>query len=144
MCSIMKPYIVLFYVIWWETWVWLQKNKVYDVILIPQNVIHMFAGYSYIPVANLAINHSPMMTIVSWNSDTIVFLSDVNCERMTKWTLDMIHLCHSHDDVIQWKHFSRDWPFVWGIHRSSVNYPHKGQLRRAFIFSLICTEQMVK
>ena len=26
-----------------------------------------------------------------------------------------------HDDVIKWKHFSRYWPFVRGIHRSPVN-----------------------
>ena len=23
-----------------------------------------------------------------------------------------------HNDVIKWKHFPRNWPFVWGIHRS--------------------------
>ena len=23
-----------------------------------------------------------------------------------------------HDNVIKWKHFTRCWPFVWGIHRS--------------------------
>ena len=28
-----------------------------------------------------------------------------------------------HDDVIKWKHFSRYWPFVRGIHRSLVNSP---------------------
>ena len=43
-----------------------------------------------------------------------------------------------HDDVIKWKHFPRYWPFVRGIHRSSVNSPHKGQWRGALIFSLIC------
>ena len=43
-----------------------------------------------------------------------------------------------HDDVIKWKHFPRNWPFVWGIHRSPVNSPHKGQWRGALIFSLIC------
>ena len=42
-----------------------------------------------------------------------------------------------HDDVIKWKHFPRYWPFVWGIHRSPVNSPHKGQWRRALMFSLI-------
>ena len=42
-----------------------------------------------------------------------------------------------HDDVIKWKHFSRYWPFVWGIHRSPVNSPHKGQWRRVLMFSLI-------
>ena len=43
-----------------------------------------------------------------------------------------------HDDVIKWKHFSRYWPFVRGIHRSPVNSPHKDQWRGALIFSLIC------
>ena len=44
-----------------------------------------------------------------------------------------------HDDVIKWKHFQRYWPFVRGIHRSPVNSSHKGQWRRALMFSLICT-----
>ena len=44
----------------------------------------------------------------------------------------------SHDDVIKWKHFPRYWPFVRGIHRSPVNFPHKGQWRRALMFSFIC------
>ena len=43
-----------------------------------------------------------------------------------------------HDDVIKWKHFPRNWPFVRGIHRSPVNSPHKGQWREALMFSLIC------
>ena len=43
-----------------------------------------------------------------------------------------------HDDVIKLKHFPRYWPFVWGIHRSSVNSPHKGQWRGALMFTLIC------
>ena len=40
-------------------------------------------------------------------------------------------------DVIKWKHFPRYWPFVRGIHRSPVNFPHKGQWRGALMFSLI-------
>ena len=28
------------------------------------------------------------------------------------------YVYHSHDDVIKWKHFPRNWPFVRGIHRS--------------------------
>ena len=43
-----------------------------------------------------------------------------------------------HDDVIKWKHFPRNWPFLRGIHRSPVNSPHKGQWRGALVFSLIC------
>ena len=42
-----------------------------------------------------------------------------------------------HDEVIKWKHFPRNWPFVREIHRSPVNFPHKGQWRGALMFSLI-------
>ena len=44
----------------------------------------------------------------------------------------------THDDVIKWKHFPRNWPFVRGIHRSPVNSPRKGLWRGALMFSLIC------
>ena len=43
-----------------------------------------------------------------------------------------------HDDVTQWKQFPRYWPFVWGIYWLPVNCPHKGQWRRALMFSFIC------
>ena len=43
-----------------------------------------------------------------------------------------------HDDVIRWKHFPHNWPFVRGIHRPPVNSLHKGQWRGALMFSLIC------
>ena len=48
------------------------------------------------------------------------------------------NLSYQHDDVIKWKHFPRKWPFVWGIHRSPVNSPHKGQWRGDLMFPLIC------
>ena len=47
-------------------------------------------------------------------------------------------VCLFHDDVIQWKHFPRYWPFVRGTHRSPVSSPHKGQWRGALMVSLIC------
>ena len=43
-----------------------------------------------------------------------------------------------HDDVIKWKHFSRHWPFVRGIHRSPVNSPRKRQSLGALMSLLIC------
>ena len=46
------------------------------------------------------------------------------------------HKCH--DGVIKWKHFPRYWRFVREIHRSPVNFPHKGQWRGALMFSVIC------
>ena len=54
---------------------------------------------------------------------------------ITRVTEDADHW--HHDDVIKWKHFPRNWPFVRGNHRSPVNSPHKGQWRRALMFSLI-------
>ena len=43
-----------------------------------------------------------------------------------------------HDDVIQWKHFPRYWPFVRGNHQSPLDTPHKVQWLGALMFSLIC------
>ena len=63
----------------------------------------------------------------------------------TSFCTSMIHhffvhiLQITHDDVIKWKHFLRHWPFVRGIHRSSVNSPHRGQWRGALKFFFICT-----
>ena len=77
--------------------------------------------------------------------------SYVNCDHSWSWvaTFNPDHFPYcpklrsseadgSHDDVIKWKHFPRYWPFVREIHRSSVNFPHKGQWRGALMFSLIC------
>ena len=56
--------------------------------------------------------------------------------RITDPLLSVVSL--TQDDVIKWKHFPRNWPFVRGIYRSPVNSPHKGQWREALMFSLIC------
>ena len=57
---------------------------------------------------------------------------------MDKISQHIATLKQNHDDVIKWKHFPRNWPFVRGIHRSPVNSPHKGQWRGALMFTLIC------
>ena len=57
--------------------------------------------------------------------------SNISEQSLRQWV-------NIHDDVIKWKYFPRNWPFVRGIHRSPVNSPHKGQWRGAFVFSLIC------
>ena len=54
------------------------------------------------------------------------------------YTWKGIFILQFHDDVIKWKNFPRNWPFVWGIQRSPVNSPRKGQWRGALMFSLIC------
>ena len=44
--------------------------------------------------------------------------------RTTVWSwsekiqFEKVDMTFSHDDVIKWKHFPRNWPFVRGIHRS--------------------------
>ena len=68
--------------------------------------------------------------ICGCNSRSVIF--------KTILRIDVMSMCHEHDDVIKWKHFPCYWPFVWGIHRSPVNSPHKGQWRGALMFPLIC------
>ena len=52
--------------------------------------------------------------------------------------ISMEGLFEKHDDVMEWQHLPRNWPFVRDIHRSPVTSPHKGQWRGALMFSLIC------
>ena len=70
--------------------------------------------------------------------------------RWTKWNNTQLFTLHSsiltpfiHDDFIKWKKNPRYWPFVRGIHRSPVNYPHKdqwrGKVQNKMMFCLICT-----
>ena len=78
---------------------------------------------------------------ISWLRQWIDFL-----RHYDRTILSVLHhtcrwcrrLCQCHDDVIKRKDFSRYWPFVWGIHRSPVNSPHKGQWRGNLMFSMIC------
>ena len=60
-----------------------------------------------------------------------------SCYMQTKVAFEMTTEDIFHDDVIKWKFFSRNWPFVWGIHRSPVTSPHKGQWRGALMFSFL-------
>ena len=93
---------------------------------------------------------SPKLKWVSWTHTTpyIVMTMIIVLHCKGQWHVTISRefeiLWHPpviliHDDVIKWKHFPNYWPFVWGIHRSSVNSPHKGQWRGALMFCLICT-----
>ena len=55
---------------------------------------------------------------------------DKSCFPIHPSSRDKLHRnCRSyhvkilHDDVIKWKHFLHDWPFVWGIHRTGEFLP---------------------
>ena len=77
----------------------------------------------------------------------VIPLTSANIRQQSRWSYQQLpwsyytgsaaHRIPEHDDIIKWKHFPRYWPFVQGIHRSPVNSPHKGQWRRALMFSLI-------
>ena len=66
-----------------------------------------------------------------------------NCWRMClrKWYINnrCVHKfwISWHDDVIKWKHFPRNWPFV---REAPVNSPHKGQWHGALMFTLISAQ----
>ena len=47
------------------------------------------------------------------------------------------HKVSSHDDIFIWNYFPCQWTFVRRIQRLPVDSPHKGQWRRALMFSLI-------
>ena len=53
---------------------------------------------------------------------------------------------YNHDDVIKWKHFPRNWPFVRGIHRSPGEFPAQRPLTRSFdgIFDLRLHKRLSK
>ena len=80
---------------------------------------------------------------INWRADQTWMLLQLQiCEKLrlcfhasyyTRYYSPMLH-----DDVIKWKYFLRYWPYVWGIHRSSVNSPHKGQCHGTLMFYLIC------
>ena len=74
----------------------------------------------------------------------VMILWHGNALRITVPLLDCDLSWKFHDDVIKWKHFSRCWPFVRGIHRSPVNSPHKGQWRGTLMFSLICLNKRLR
>ena len=101
----------------------------------PAGVLHVSISKVFAKAHHLLINKSfRNMTIymslaryVRWN----IFYANGGTYRICA-------NCMLHDDVIKWKHFPRYWPFVRGIHRSSVNSSHKSQWRGALMFTLIC------
>ena len=70
-----------------------------------------------------------------WDWNKSVLVKEVLVVYWCDW---VANISPFNDDVIKWKHFPRNWPFVRGIHRSPVKSPHKGQWRGALMFSLIC------
>ena len=84
-------------------------------------------------IGDLKMNGMNVVRCSIYNTSRYLIKLNISC-KFCYWELNP----RWHDDVIKWKHFPRNWPFVRGIHRSPVNSPHKGQWRGALMFSLIC------
>ena len=82
------------------------------------------------PMDIYAIRHVALKFGICFDTENLTYLVTILRQFIT-------HVFLNHDDVIKWKHFPRNWPFVREIHRSPVNFPHKGQWRGALMFSLI-------
>ena len=89
---------------------------------------------------NIPVHRYQNSICASWYYDRHMPSGDRNIIIIVLCTVGIVRwlIRLFHDDVIKWKHFPRYWPFVRGIHRSSVNSPHKGQWRGALMFTLIC------
>ena len=88
------------------------------------------------------LRHMKCLVICKYEKEIYINFLIISCWRTCLFFMLVWSYQHTtsglHDDVIQWKHFPRYWPFLRGIHRSPVNSPHKGQWRRALMFFFIC------
>ena len=73
-----------------------------------------------------------------FQKETTLWVLGLHCEGWWSIVQDKVVFHATSWWLIKWKHFPRYWPFVRGIHRSPVSFPHKGQWRGAVMFSLIC------
>ena len=105
--------------------------------------ISMYNGVSFVGSLNKTLNKQwcwrwfESLTVFS-GVFLIIFCGTNSAEVIRHAKMLWSIFFNLHDDVIKWRHFPRYWPFVRGIHRSSVNSPHKGQWRGTLMFSLIC------
>ena len=67
-------------------------------------------------------------TTISFKTNAVLMASSEKVTIMIK----LPWCANTDDDVIKWKHFTRNCPFMRGIHRSPMTW------RRALMFSLIC------
>ena len=87
-----------------------------------------------------------IMSMIEWWAAQLVkcwlMLNFDNPFEVEVWNRHIVKtlevLASSHDDVIKWKHFPRNWPFVRGIYRSRWIPRTKGQWRGALMSYLIC------
>ena len=97
---------------------------------------HDYTGESYHPWLYQRWR-DPFMSI-AFSGNCVPKLCVLWCGKANVYRWWFVGDSRDHDDVIKWKHFPRNWPFVKGIHRWPLNSPHRGQWRGALMYSLIC------
>ena len=105
---------------------WLMRQKQVSQTGISNCILQYSVGYKYLSLPGIPASGAKVLNTVGCNYLSLPEIPASGAKVLI------------HDDVIKWKHFPRNWPFVRGIHRSPVNSPHKGQWRGALMFSLIC------
>ena len=93
---------------------------------------HHTASLAYSIGESMTVTDTSQTDSIFWQTEIICWLCVLAIFQMypssVSWLLMLSHkYTMMHDDFIKWTHFPRYWPFVWGVHRSPVNSPHKGQ-----------------
>ena len=97
-----------------------------------QEHISTFKFFNHFP----AFYHFPGL---KWHRSLKSFPVDEKDPYIVRFIVDFMTVNDlARDDIIKWKHFTRYWPFVRGIHRSPVKSPRKGQWPGALMLLLIC------
>ena len=121
---------------------WPVTRKIFpfdDVIMIQMFVVYCgllwFRLVHTISIAWLLHWHMHGYIIKTTLTNMVGYIAWTHCTLMI-WYNHHNKIWHGKtlDDVIKWKLFPRYWPFLWWIHRSPVNFPHKGPVMRIFMF----------
>ena len=92
----------------------------------------------HVSIVIMLVEFVTLCEVMNCNKDFAIMMMKSQDSAFELSDFTLVGFLREYDDVIKWKHFPRYWPSVWGIHRSPVNSPHKGQWRGALGFSLIC------
>ena len=111
-----------------------QGTSVQSQVIASRSSWHVLIGHLYTFNECLDVIHTKNMPFTAFYKSILFEWYSTNARGSDK----ILDSSCWYDNVIKWKHFLRYWPFVRGIHRSPVNFPHKGQWRGALIFYLIC------
>ena len=123
---------LLFGITWGENWRIYVENRQVSVLTLNSQYS---SGLGTIVISEIFTRMVPQMQFQTAQNSVLSLLENHIEVISSSW------IPKDHDDVIKWQHFPRYWPFVRGIYRSPVNFPHKGQWRGALMglfFFFIC------